>query len=156
MNYGVTSIVVVVMTFSEGCASGPAPLSAPVATATAGADWLAHQPVVCGEVRGRVLDARTGTPLADAYVTADSASRGVSTDSLGHFRLVISPLVPNSPTLTRATTLRIRRIGTLELRVYLPPNLGYAVEASLASMEQHVDHVSALRIKTPGFCERAA
>jgi hypothetical protein len=156
MTYRVTSIVVVVIPFWVGCTSGPAPLSTPVATTTAGADWLAHQPVVCGEVRGRVVDARTGTPLADAYVTVDSASRGVSTDSLGHFRLVISPLVPNSPTLTRATTLQVRAIGTLELRVYLPPNLGYAVEASLASMERHVDHVSALRIKTPGFCEPAA
>ena len=155
MNYRVTSIVVVAITLTEGCAPGPAPLSTSVAPATAGADWLTHQPVVCGEVRGRVLDARTGTPLADAYVTVDSASRGVSTDSLGHFRLVISPLAPDSPTFTRATTLRIRRIGTLELRIYLPPNLGYAVEASLASMERHVDHVSALRIKTPGFCERA-
>ena len=155
MNYRVTSIVVVALPFSEGCVPRPAPLSTPVATATASADWLAHQPVVCGEVRGRVVDARTGTPLTDAYVTGDSASRGVSTDTLGHFRLVISPLVPNSPALTRETTLRIRRIGALELRVYLPPNLGYAVEVSLASMERHVDHVSTVRIKTPGFCERA-
>jgi hypothetical protein len=155
MTCSVTSIVVIVITLS-GCAPGPAPLGTPVATATAGGDWLAHQPVVCGEVRGRVLDARAGTPLADAHVTVDSASgRGASTDSLGHFRLVISPLVSDSPTLTRAATLRIRRIGALELRVYLPPNLGYAVEASLAPVERHVDHVSGLRIKTPGFCERA-
>ena len=39
--------------------------------------------------------------------------------------------------------------------VYLPPNLGYAVEAGLAPTAFHVDGVSTLRIKIPGFCERA-
>lgn len=125
------------------------------AISAANADWLAREPVVCGEVRGRVLDARTGVPLAGAYVTADSMARGVSTDSLGQFSITVLPDAADQPVLMRSAVVRIRRIGMLELSVYLPANLGYAVEASLASTELHVDHISTLRIKAPGFCARA-
>jgi hypothetical protein len=43
----------------------------------------------------------------------------------------------------------------LELKFHLPSNLGYVVEATLAPMQPHVDQISTLRIKAPGFCARA-
>jgi hypothetical protein len=147
--------LVTLSTISYACGPRSTPRNSPIPAVTADTDWLAKQQVTCGEVRGRVVDGRNGKPLEQAYVTLDSATRGVSTDTLGHFRLVITPFVPNTPMRTRATTLRIRRVGAPELRIYLSPNLGYIVEASLASLGFHTDHVSTVRIKTPGFCERA-
>ena len=155
MHYKIRGTIAVVMAFSVGCSVKPAAHNSTVNTATAAPDWLAQQPVVCGEVRGRVLDARTGAPLANVYVAVDSISRAVSTDSLGQFRFRIAPPDPNALSLTRAITLRIRQLGMLELRFYLPPNLGYVLEASLGMTALHVDGISTLRIKTPGFCERA-
>lgn len=130
------------------------PTHDPVTSAT-DTDWLTREPVACGEVRGRVLDARSGVPMAGAYVTIDSIAGGVSTDSLGRFRITVLPDAADQSVVMRSTVVRIRRIGMLELRVYLPANLGYAVEASLAPTALHADHVSTLRIKTPGFCVRA-
>jgi hypothetical protein len=152
MHFKMRGTIAVVIAFSAGCAVKRAAHNVPVTTAT---DWLAQQPVVCGEVRGRVLDARTGAPLAGVYVAIDSTSRAVSTDSLGQFRFNISPVDSNALSFTRAITVRIRRIGMLELRFHLHENLGYAVEASLGPHVFHVDGISTLRIKTPGFCERA-
>jgi hypothetical protein len=93
--------------------------------------------------------------MADAYVTVDSIARGVTTDSLGQFRIAVSLFEPGKPGRMRATLVRIRRIGFLELKFHLPTHLGYMVEAGLASQALHADHVSTLRIKTPGFCARA-
>ena len=128
--------------------SSAAPLSA------ADTSWVAREPVICGEVRGRVLDGRTGRPLPQAYITIDSIMPGVSTDAAGHFRLNISA-PPEARSLTRATTIRIRYVGMREQRVYLPANLGYVIEATLSPMSLHADHISTLRIKDPGFCGRA-
>ena len=154
MPYSIRSAVAVILCFCVGCAPGPATRKSAVSTSTGAADWLAQQRVVCGEVRGRVIDARTGAPLANVYVAVDtSTSRAVATDSLGRFRFIISPSDSTALSLTRATTLRVRQIGMLELRVYLPPHLGYAVEASLGSEALHVSSVSASRIKVPAFCD---
>ena len=116
--------------------------------------WIAREPVICGEVRGRVLDQAGQQPVAQAYVTLDSSSRGVMTDSLGRFRFVL-PHDEKSPLPTRPTFLRIRRIGAMEIRVLLPADLGYAVEVQLPSGGFHVDHLATLRIKSPGFCVHA-
>lgn len=92
--------------------------------------------------------------MAQAYVTLDSSSRGVMTDSLGRFRVVL-PHDERSLLPTRPTFLRIRRIGAMEIRVLLPADLGYAVEVQLPSGGFHVDHLATLRIKSPGFCAHA-
>lgn len=156
MNYDVALILAVLCVLTQGCASvRPAASTTPVYAYSGDAGWLSQQPVPCGEVHGRVLDARDGRPLTEVYVNLDSAGRGVSTDSLGRFRLVITPFVAGMPMSTRPTTLWIRRIGFMQLRVFLPPNLGYAVDVSLAPRQLHVDHVNTIRIKDPGFCDRA-
>ena len=155
MHFKIRGPMAVVIAFSAGCAVKPAAHISTVTTATAAPDWLAQQPVICGEVRGRVLDSRTAAPLANVYVTVDSIGRGVRTDSLGQFRFKISPADPNALSLTRAITLRVRYLGMLELRFYLPAGLGYTVEASLGLTALHESSISTLRIKTPGFCERA-
>jgi len=116
-----------------------------------GADWLSSQSAICGTVVGRVIDARDGTPMRDAFVTLDTATRGVGTDSLGYFRVA----VPASPALTQPTTLRIRRIGAFELTIFLPRNIAYVVEAHLAPQAFHLDATSTLRLRTPGSCVRA-
>ena len=152
MHAKIRATIAVVIAFTASCAIKPTSHdSAP----TAATDWLAQQPVVCGEVRGRVLDSRNGAPMANVYVAIDSSSHAVATDTLGQFRFKISPVDSNALSLTRAITLRVRQIGMLELRFYLPPNLGYAVEASLGVQAFHIDGTSTLRIKTPGFCTRA-
>ena len=121
----------------------------------ADSSWLAREPGIWGEVRGRVLDAGTGRPLAQAYITVDSIPRGASTDSVGVFRIPVTTFSPGVPARMRPVVVRVRYIGMHELKFDLPSNLGYVVEASLASTEFHVDHVTTLRIKTPGFCARA-
>ena len=113
--------------------------------------WIAREAVICGEVRGRVLDQAGQQPVAQAYVTLDSSSHGVMTDSLGRFRLSL-PHGEKSPLPTQPTFLRVRRIGAMEIRVLLPAGLGYAVDVQLPSGGPHVDHVATLRIKSPGFC----
>jgi hypothetical protein len=135
--------------------SGARPVFTPDLQSAADTSWLARQPVICGEVHGRVLDARTGRPLPQADVTLDSATRGVSTDTLGMFRIPVTPFTPGVPMLMRPVSVRIRYIGMLELKFFLPEGLVYVVEATLAPMELHVDHISTMRIKKPGFCERA-
>lgn len=109
---------------------------------------------MCGEIRGRVMDARTGAPFRDVYVSLDSAPGGITTDSLGRFRFALTPFSQTEPTLTRATTLRIRRVGSMELAVILRPGLAYVIEAVLAPQQLHIDGISAVRVKHPGFCER--
>lgn len=142
-----------------GCTrrSGPstAVLAVPPRESVADSSWLARERVICGEVRGRVLDARTGLPLVQAYVTIDSVSDGVSTDSLGFFRVPVTTFEPGVPGRMRPVVVRVRYLGTYELKFYLPSNFGYVVEATLAPTELHVDHISTLRIKDPGFCARA-
>ena len=116
--------------------------------------WIARELVICGEVRGRVLDQAGQQPVAHAYVTLDSSSHGVMTDSLGRFRLIL-PHGENSPLPTQPTFLRLRRIGAMEIRVLLPADLGYVVEVQLPSGGLHVDHLATLRLKSPGFCAHA-
>ena len=119
------------------------------------ADWLAAEPAICGEISGRVLDATTGRPFKDVYVTVDSLPRGVSTDSLGQFRFVVRPNMLVTPSLTPLTLLRIRRIGSMDVAVSLRPSLAYVIEVTLAPMYMHVDHISEVRLKDPGACERS-
>ena len=125
-----------------------------IGSAVMDSTWITREPVICGEVRGRVLDQAGRQPVAEAYVTLDSSSHAVMTDSLGRFRFVL-PHDEKSPLPTRATFLRIRRLGAMEIRVLLPADLGYAVEVQLPSGGFHVDHLATLRIKSPGFCARA-
>ena len=134
------------------CAGRAAPSAFGSARSTSTDDWLARQTVYCGEVRGRVLNAQTGAPLTDAYVTIDSVRRGVSTDSLGQFRFMLHSPKDAQPAGTRPTFVRIRRIGMTELGFYLPTDVGYAVEASIMTNAFHMDHFSTVRIKSPGFC----
>jgi len=130
-------------------------VESPIATTVRDSAWLAREPVICGEVRGRVLDQAGQRPMAETFVSLDSSSRGVLTDSLGYFRVAL-PRDTGALALTRPTFLRIRRVGARELRVLLPPALGYAVEVQLWSGGFHVDHMATLRIKSPGFCARAS
>ena len=132
----------------------PAPGEPPFSSTVTDPTWITHEPVVCGEVRGRVLDQAGQQPVAQAYVTLDSSSRGVMTDSLGRFRFVL-PHDEKAPLPTHSTFLRIRRIGAMEIRVLLPAGLGYAVEVQLPEGGFHVDHLATLRIKSPGFCAHA-
>ena len=81
-------------------------------------------------------------------------ARGVSTDSLGRFRLSLPP-ANGSTVRTRPTYLRVRRVGAKEVRVFLPSDFGYVVEVQLASAGFHVDHLATVRIKSPGFCAHA-
>lgn len=113
--------------------------------------WIAGEPAACGEVRGRVLDQAGEQPIKEAYVTLDSASRGVMTDSLGRFRLPL-PHPEGSTILTRPAFLRVRRVGTSEIRVLLPSDFGYVVEVWLPAGGLHVDHLTTLHIKSAGFC----
>jgi len=113
--------------------------------------WIVREPVICGEVRGRVLDQAGQQPVAQAYVTLDSSSSGVMTDSLGRFRVVLSDN-KKLPQPTRPTYLRIRQVGAMEIRVFLPAGLGYAVDVQLPAGGFHIDHLATLRIKSPGFC----
>ena len=89
--------------------------------------------------------------MPEVYITLDSASRGVMTDSLGLFRLPL-PRIDGSTVLTRPTFLRVRRVGANEIRILLPTDLGYALEVQLPAGGFHVDHLATLRIKSPGFC----
>jgi len=118
------------------------------------ASWVAKQPVECGEVRGRVLDQGGSHPIAEAFVTLDSAASGVTTDSLGLFRIALPR--DSSSILTRPTFLRIRRIGSMEVRVLLPSDFGYVVEVLLAAGGFHRDHLETIRVKSPGFCGHAS
>jgi hypothetical protein len=93
--------------------------------------------------------------MPEVYVSVDSLTRGATTDSLGLFRIVVTRFEPGKPGQMPATLVRIRRIGFAELEFHLAAGLGYVVEARLASQALHADHVSTLRIKTPGFCARA-
>ena len=127
----------------------------PLRGAVADTSWLAREPVICGEVRGRVLDARTGLPLAQAYITVDSIPRAVSTDSLGVFRVPVASFAPGAPGRMRAVAVRVRYLGMLELQFSLPSNFGYVIEATLAPMQMHIGHMSTLRIKDPSLCARA-
>lgn len=92
--------------------------------------------------------------MAQAFVSLDSSSRGIMTDSLGRFRLML-PHDEKSPLPAQPTFLRIRRLGAMEIRVFLPAGLGYVVEVQLPSRGRHVDHLATLRIKSPGFCAHA-
>ena len=116
--------------------------------------WIAREPVICGEVHGRVLDQAGLQPVAQAFVSLDSSSRGIMTDSLGRFRLKL-PHGEKSLLPTQPTFLRILRIGAMEIRVLLPTGMGYVVEVQLPSRGFHVDHLATLRIKSPGFCAHA-
>jgi hypothetical protein len=116
--------------------------------------WIAREPVICGEVRGRVLDQAGLQPVAQVVVSLDSSSRGIMTDSLGRFRLML-PHDEKSLLPTQPTFLRIRQIGAMEISVLLPAGMGYVVEAQLPSRGFHVDHLATLRIKSPGFCVNA-
>src|SRR5689334_22044389 len=143
--------------FFAACAGRSAPRSPdaqPVVLASTEIAWIASEPVACGEVRGRVLDQAGQRPIAEVYVTLDSASRGVMTDSLGRFRLAL-PHAEGSTILTRPAFLRIRHVGANEIRVLLPSDFGYVVEIQLPAGGFHVDHLATLRIKSPGFCEHA-
>jgi len=125
-----------------------------VADSSPRADWLAAEPAVCGEISGRVLDATTGRPFKDVYVTVDSLPRGVNTDSLGRFRFAVRANILVAPSLTPLTLLRIRRIGSMDVAISLRPSLAYVIEVTLAPMYMHVDHISEVRLKDPGSCER--
>jgi hypothetical protein len=142
-----------------GCARRSGPSTGVMSVAwrdgIADSSWLAREPVICGEVRGRVLDAGTARPLAQAYITVDSIVRGASTDRLGVFRIPVTTFAPGVPGRMRPVVVRVRYIGMHELKFDLPSNFGYVVEASLASSEFHVDHITTVRIKTPGFCSHA-
>ena len=116
--------------------------------------WIAREPVICGEAQGRVLDQAGLQPVAQAFVSLDSSSRGIMTDSLGRFRLML-PHDEKSPLPTQPTFLRIRRLGAMEIRVLLPAGMGYVVEVQLPSGGFDVDHLATLRIKSPGFCAHA-
>jgi len=147
-----TFALVVLATTACGARS---PLSsAPPATAD-DAGSLAGDSVFCGEIRGRVLDASTGAPMPGVYVSIDSFARPAMTDSLGLFRIVVTRFEPGQPGQMPETLVRIRRIGFVELKFHLEAGLGYVIEARLALQALHADHVSTLRIKTPGFCARA-
>ena len=116
--------------------------------------WITREPVICGEVQGRVLDQARLQPVAQAFVTLDSSSRGIMTDSLGRFRLIL-PHDEKSPLSTQPAFLRIRRLGAMEIRVLLPAGMGYVVEVQLPSGGYHVDHLATIRIKSPAFCAHA-
>lgn len=116
--------------------------------------WIARKPAVCGEVQGRVLDQAGVQPVAQAFVSLDSSSSGITTDSLGRFRLML-PHGDKAPLPTQPTFLRIRRLGAMEIRVLLPAGMGYVVEVQLPSGGFHVDHLATLRIKSPAFCAHA-
>jgi hypothetical protein len=141
---------------AAGCArrSGPSTGVSAVSWRDGIADssWLAREPVVCGEVRGRVLDAGTGRPLPNAYVTVDSIGRAASTDTLGVFRIPVTTFVPGVPGRMRPVVVRVRYLGMLDLKFDLPSHFGYVIEASLGSLAFHADHITTLRIKSPGFC----
>jgi hypothetical protein len=140
------------------CATGaghPAAGEPQVGITATDTTWIARESVICGEVHGRVLDQAGLQPMARVSVSLDSSSGGVMTDSLGRFRLAL-PHDENSPIPTRPTFLRVRRIGSMEIRVLLPAGMGYAVEVQLASGGFHVDHLATLRIKCPAFCVPAA
>jgi hypothetical protein len=145
------------LTLLSGCALGARHSGAgepSIGSAATDTTWIAREPVICGEVRGRVLDQAGRRPVAQAYVSLDSSSRGLMSDSLGHFRLIL-PHDESAPIPTRPAFLRIRRIGHMDVAVLLPAGLGYAVEVQLPSGGFHVDHVATLRIKSPGFCAPA-
>ena len=152
MRYKAAIALSVLMGSAEGCVRRP-PRSLPSPTVSSHGDWLAAEAGACGEVRGRVIDARSGQPLVGAMVDVDSGGRAVMTDSLGHFRLRLPSDTTGLP--SRGTTLRIRRIGFFELRFYLPPGLGYTIDASLAARGNHTDHLNIVRLKDFGFCARA-
>lgn len=92
--------------------------------------------------------------MAQAFVSLDSSSSGITTDSLGRFRLML-PHGDKAPLPTQPTFLRIRRLGAMEIRVLLPAGMGYVVEVQLPSGGFHVDHLATLRIKSPAFCAHA-
>ena len=148
---------ILLVAMAPGCRANRG-LSPDVASASfqPGSDWLADEAAICGEVRGRVLDAETGRPLRGAYVVDDSLGGGVSTDSLGRFRLVSTKLPAGASQLMRSPRLRVRQLGRLGIGVYLPADLGYVVEIRLAQSYWHKDHITTVRIKDPGFCEPAS
>jgi hypothetical protein len=144
--------------FIAACAATPAASRSstmPDGPSSIDSTWAAREPAVCGELRGRVLDQGGRQPVAQAFVTLDSSSRGELTDSLGRFRLSLPPAA-GSTVLTRPTYLHIQRVGATEVRVFLPSAFGYVVEVQLAAGGLHVDHLTTVRIKSPGFCARAA
>ena len=126
------------------------------AAASPDANWLDRQPVICEEVRGRVLEARTGRPLRLASGALDSATTGVATDSLGAFRIRVAPTGPGTPASAHPRTVRVRYLGMHEVRFYVPTLHGLTVEVSLATTALHVDKISTVRIKHAGFCEPAS
>ncbi len=68
-------------------AGHPAAAEPSVGSTETDTTWIAREPVICGEVHGRVLDQAGLQPVAQAFVSLDSSSRGIMTDSLGRFRL---------------------------------------------------------------------
>lgn len=137
--------------------SAPGPAPAPADTS-----WLIREPAICGELSGRVLDAATGLPLRDAYVSIEGARTGTSTDTLGRFRIVLSKQGIPGLGETRSIPVRIRRIGNFDLRFELPRAPGYVVEVvlgrwgvALDSPEWHLPAITSLTIKDQGSCVRA-
>lgn len=115
--------------------------------------WLARQPVICGEVRGRIVHALTGAPLAAALVSVDSVRGAVSTDTLGQFRIVVSARDPSSPNTIPAMDATILGAAT-RLRFHLPRRSGHVFEALVAPVTMDGESIHTLRLKQASFCER--
>jgi hypothetical protein len=153
MNYEVVGLLILLTATVSGCRGHKQAQNAtPGTPAIADPGWLFREPVRCGEVSGRVLDARTGAPLSGAFVTFDSSRTGAMTDGLGRFHLGFLRGGSGAGESRQQPVLRIRRIGMFEMKVGLPEGRGYTIEASIAPRQMHVDNISTLRIREPSSC----
>ncbi|HYD52284.1 MAG TPA: hypothetical protein VEA99_06645 [Gemmatimonadaceae bacterium] len=115
--------------------------------ATRGDGWLASAPVVCGEVRGRVLDAVSRAPLVGAVVASDAPAARATTGVDGGFRLRTG-----AETVDRPMSLVVSHAGHSDLRLTLPPAPGHAIEATLGHRARRRVVYGELRIRDVSFC----
>ena len=89
--------------------------------------WLYTQTPRCGEVRGRVIDARTQLPRRDVAITIDGTSARTVTDSTGLF------LLRWGNNEAPFATVRVEHDGDNATAELARPSRGYVVEFQLAA-----------------------
>ena len=110
--YGCSTHRPVVQTVSSTGCQPAVDTTRPVVASSSGP--VVSDSVAAGDLVGSIVDAETEQPLL-AQVNVPATSRGVVSDSLGHFRIVLP---------RRTTSVVVRRVGYVSANVAIPVSPG--------------------------------